>query len=103
MTPRFARVVEKATIRQARDGMGPVVLRVTAAKLLQREHAAVVRKVRAMYEATRLNGLKLKHMKKPDHITAPKWHDLQMISSGIHVGKMAALDDLLTWLHERGR
>ncbi len=77
MTERCARVVKKVTIKQARDGMGPVVLRETAATLLQREHAAVRMKVKAIrkqYQACEANGI-----------------------------SNAVCDDLLAWLDERGR
>lgn len=78
MTPRFARVVERVTIKQARDGMGPVVSREIARTLLQREHAAVVRKVKAMETIAQ-------------HITAQRGDEL------------ISRKDLLAWLDGRGR
>ena len=49
MTPRFARVVERSGIANE-----PCVEKATmmTLKLLQREHAAVVRKVKAMHKKT---------------------------------------------------
>lgn len=46
MTPRFTRVVDQATFKDF-DGLF-AVLSTDVLKLLQREHAAVVRKVKAM-------------------------------------------------------
>lgn len=82
MATRFEQAVGKAQIVSARDGMGPVVLRSTAVRLLQREHAAVVRKVKGMERGIRVR---------------------QGAGFERTDGYLMACADLLAWLNERGR
>lgn len=82
MNTRFARVVEKAS-EYGFSGDAFVVSQLEARKLLQREHAAVRRKVKAM----------------PTYDTAATSNGMQQIDGGSYI----KVWDLLAWLDERGR
>lgn len=88
MTKRFARVVEKAS-EYGFSGDAFVVSQLEARKLLQREHAAVVRKVKDdKKKAERVKVLSRKSYQEGVWLAE---------------GQREYCAELLAWLHGRGR